>query len=93
MTLEQHRFELHSPLNALVFFSINTTIVLYDPQLVESEHAELQVRKAAIKLGVGFPLQGWSMPLNPVLLEGQLYFRSSLSTKRDRAHQNNHGLR
>ena len=33
------------------------------------------------------------MPLSPALLEGQLYFRSSLSTKRDRAHQNNRGLR
>ena len=87
------QFELHGPLNMWTFFPINNTIVLYDPQLVESKHAELQVKRAAIKLGVGFPLQGSSVPLSPALLQGQLYFRSSLSTKRDRAHQNNLDLR
>lgn len=39
VTFEQHRFDLHGP----TYFSIVSTIVLHDIQLVESTDAEPQI--------------------------------------------------
>lgn len=69
VTFEQHRFDLHGP----TYFSIVSTIVLHDIQLVESTDAEPLIWRADYKVMLKFSTICGSVSLTPRLFKGQLY--------------------
>ena len=50
LTLEQHRFELHSSTYIYRLFSINMYYITYDPWLIVSTEVELWTRRANCKV-------------------------------------------
>lgn len=69
LTLKQHGFELHLHVD---FFQWMPTVVLQEPQMVESTDENLRYRALMIKLYLNFRLQGGLSSLTPVSFKGQV---------------------
>ena len=73
MTLEQLRFKLHSS-TYMQIFSTASAIALYDLWSIEfMDIGEPQIWRANSELYTDFQLHRRSVPLNSVLIKGQLY--------------------